>query len=98
VKILKKGNEIYGKFAGEKLMEDINKIQWVSQEFIKIRIFIPSLPFKNGEFDENSLKIIEGYAEKNVEEIKHGEIVQFERVGFVKIERKNGIVGILAHR
>lgn len=99
VKILKKGKEeIRGEFAGDKLIEGVDKIQWVSHENIKIKVMIPSLPFKNGDFDENSLKIIEGLVEKNAEEIKHGEIVQFERFGFVRIERNDEITGILAHR
>ena len=99
VRILKKSKEeIYGEFAGEKLIEGVNKIQWVSHENIKIKVMIPSLPFKNGDFDENSLEIIEGLVEKNAEEIKHGEIVQFERFGFVRIERNGDITGILAHR
>ncbi len=98
VKIRKMGKEIIGEFAGEELIEGIDKIQWVGEEHIEMEVMIPSLPFKNGEFDENSLEIVKGYAEKNVEEIKHGEIVQFERFGFVRIERDGEIKGIMAHR
>ena len=95
--ILKKNGEIVGEFAGEKL-EEIPKIQWVSHEFIQINVMIPSIPFKNGEFDENSLKVVKGYAEKNIQNTKHGEIVQFERFGFVRIEKNEEIMGILAHK
>ena len=99
VKVLeKKGNEIFGEFAGEKLIAGVEKIQWVGLDYIEMEIMVPSLPFKNGEFDENSLKIIKGYAEKNIEEVKHGEVVQFERFGFVRIEKGKDIIGILAHR
>jgi len=94
----KKDDEITGEFAGEKLIEGIEKIQWVGLDYIEMNVMIPSLPFKNGEFDENSLKIVRGYAEKNIEEVKHGEVVQFERFGFVRIEKGKDIVGILAHR
>ncbi len=100
VKIIgKRDEEIYGKFVGEKLVQGIDKIQWVSEEYIKMEIIIPSLLFKNDEFDENSLKIVHGFAEGNIQEVKHGEIVQFERFGFVRIEKINGkIIGIFAHK
>ena len=95
VRIKEKNDAIIGEFAGNKL-KDIPKIQWVSEEFYQISVIVPKLPFKNGEFDENSIEIVEGYVEKNIDEIKHGEIVQFERFGFVRIE-KNGITAIKAH-
>ena len=98
VRVEKIGNEIVGEFAGDELIDGIDKVQWVGEEHVEIEVLIPYLPFKNGEFDEKSLEIVRGYAEKNVEEIKHGEIVQFERFGFVRIERNEGIKGIMAHR
>ena len=98
VMVEKIGNEIMGEFAGDELIDGIDKVQWVGEEHVEMEVLIPRLPFKNGEFDEKSLEIVRGYAEKNVEEIKHGEIVQFERFGFVRIERNEGIKGIMAHR
>jgi len=92
-----KNDMILGSFAGEKLM-DVPKIQWVSDEFIKVKVIIAIPPFKNGLFNPDSLKIIEGYAEKNLKNVKNGEIVQFERFGFVKIEKNGSIVGILTHK
>ncbi len=96
--IEKKEKEIICKFAGEKLIPNTEKIQWVSINYIEMDVMIPSLPFKNGKFDENSLKIVKGYAEENVKEAKNGEIVQFERFGFVRIEKNEKIMGILTHK
>ncbi|RLF50718.1 MAG: glutamate--tRNA ligase [Thermoplasmata archaeon] len=96
VVVKEKGSIIKGEFAGEKLLP-IPKIQWVSDEKYEMNVIVPMLPFKNGEFDRNSLKIVKGFVEKNIEEIKHGEIVQFERFGFVRIEKNGGIKGIRAH-
>ncbi|MBC7128271.1 MAG: glutamate--tRNA ligase [Thermoplasmatales archaeon] len=98
VKIEKKNSYLYGKFAGENIIEGVEKIQWVGEDKIELKVIVPLLPFKNDEFDENSLKIINGYAEKNVEKIEDGEIVQFERFGFVRIERRDGITGIFSHK
>lgn len=98
VKVKEKNNTIYGEFAGEKIIEGVDKIQWVSHEYIEMEVMVPSFLFKNDELNEKSLIKIEGYAEKNVEEVKHGQIVQFERFGFVRIERNGKLLGILAHR
>ncbi|PIN90234.1 glutamate--tRNA ligase [Candidatus Pacearchaeota archaeon CG10_big_fil_rev_8_21_14_0_10_34_76] len=51
------------------------KINWVS-EHVKARILMP-----NGEW-------IEGIAEKDVSKLKSGEMIQFERFGFVKYHGK----------
>jgi tRNA synthetases class I (E and Q), anti-codon binding domain. len=37
---------------------------------------------EDGEFDTDSLKIAEGYAETYVNSLKDGEVIQFERFGF----------------
>ncbi|KAA0000025.1 MAG: glutamate--tRNA ligase [Thermoplasmata archaeon] len=98
VKIKGMDRKIFGEFAGEKLIEGIDKIQWVNEEYIPMKVMIPSLLYKNGEFNEESLRIVEGFAEKNVLETKHGEIVQFERFGFVRIEKNREIVAIFTHK
>jgi len=96
VVVLEKNDVIKGEYAGDELLQ-IPKIQWVTEEHYEMEVIIPHLPFKNGEFDENSLKITKGYVEKNIDEIKHGEIVQFERFGFVRIEKDGKTRGIKAH-
>jgi len=97
VVVLEKNDDmIKGEYAGDELLP-IPKIQWVTEEHYEIEVIIPHLPFKNGEFDENSLVIKGGYVEKNIDEIKHGEIVQFERFGFVRIEKEKKLMGIKAH-
>ncbi|MCD6512611.1 MAG: glutamate--tRNA ligase [Thermoplasmata archaeon] len=90
-------NEIIGEFAGKELIE-VPKIQWVSKEWKEMKVLIPKLPFKNGLFDENSLDEMEGYVEKNIDEMRDGEIVQFERFGFVRIEKDEKLIGIMAHK
>ena len=97
VKVKSKNDEIHGEFVGKELLPGVEKIQWVSHEYMEVKVMIPGLLYENDEFNENSLKIVEGYGEKNIREVKEGEIVQFERFGFVRIER-NGITGIMAHK
>ena len=56
--------------------KNIKKIQWVS-DFSECKIFM-----HNGEFKE-------GYADSGIKNIKVGEIVQFERFGFCRLDKKD---------
>jgi len=99
VDIKSKNDFVEGKYSGEKLISDSLKIQWTTDDFIEMDIFVPDLLYKKGKFNEDSLKKIHGYAEKAVETLKTGEIIQFERFGFVRIEKQNKeIVGFFSHK
>jgi glutamyl-tRNA synthetase len=99
VKILKKNGEIYTEYAGEKLILESAKIQWTTDDFIKMEVYIPHSLFINDIFNDNSLEKINGFAEKKVSDLKTGELVQFERFGFVRIENiKNNITGYFSHK
>jgi glutamyl-tRNA synthetase len=99
VKITKIGNTIHGNYAGEELIPEIAKIQWVTDDYIAMKVLVPGLIFKNETFNPESLQEIQGYAEKAIAGLPIGEIVQFERVGFVRLEKqKTGLVGFFAHK
>jgi glutamyl-tRNA synthetase len=99
VMLIKKDNEVYGEYVGKELIKDSLKIQWTTDDFVKAKIYVPHSLFKNNLFNKNSIEEIEGYAENDVKNIKSGEIVQFERFGFTRIQNKNGmIVGFFSHK
>ena len=56
-------------------VKPIQKVNWVS-EFFHCSILMP-----DG-------KIVKGIAEKAIKTLKNSEILQFERYGFVKLEKK----------
>jgi glutamyl-tRNA synthetase len=62
------------KYTGDKIFQDMPKIQWVSEESIPIEIVM-----NNG-----SLK--EGIAEPDVKNLKIGDIIQFFRFGFCRLD------------
>jgi glutamyl-tRNA synthetase len=65
----------------ESISNNVPKIQWVSEKYkTRARIMMP-----DGGW-------VSGLAEKNIEKIKTGEIIQFERVGFVRFDRKKGTI------
>ncbi|MFH0832407.1 MAG: glutamate--tRNA ligase [Candidatus Aenigmatarchaeota archaeon] len=72
-------------FTGVEL-KPVPKIQWVPEKHIEVRVLLPR-------------KEIKGYGELNLARAKIGEIVQLERFGFVKIEKKSksNIIAVFAH-
>ena len=66
------------------------KIQWLPKaEVFPCRVFVPGdLLTEDGKYNKNSLKVDEGYCEKNVEVLSVGDIVQFERYGFCRLDKK----------
>ncbi len=76
-----------GEYAGNEIKREMKKIQWVSEPNLKVRIVTP----------EGELK---GLAEKNVSDLKVGDLLQFERIGFGRVDEKNEkeIIVFFAHK
>ena len=99
VRITKTGAEMAGSYAGEELLVDTAKIQWVTDDHLPLRVVVPGLIFKNDAYNPDSLKEMKGFAEQAVSTLPDGEIVQFERVGFVRLERQQKqLLGIFTHK
>ena len=78
------------KYSGDDvsiLRQGFKAVQWVSRDSVEAKILMP-----DGT-------VAEGLAEIRIMDETNDE-VQFERVGFVRIEKKdsNGITGIFSHR
>ena len=91
-----------GKYTGDELKSGA-KIQWViadPSKSIRVAVKVPGVLFIDDTFNEDSLKIENGYAESGVAKLKVGSIVQFERYGFVRVDKKskNKITVNLAHK
>ncbi len=99
VEIKEKNDVVIAGYAGEELMSDSAKIQWTTDKYVKMDVFISHPLFKEGKYNPDSLEKVQGFAEEAVSSIENGEIIQFERFGFVRIENtKNQIVGFFAHK
>jgi len=99
VKIMAKNGGVVGEYVGEKLIADSAKIQWTTDNFVDMHVFIPHLLYQHDKYNDASLEIVTGVAEQAVSSIKTGEIVQFERFGFVRIEHDgNKLTGFFAHK
>ena len=101
VKIKKIGGEITGEHAGDELLPGTAKIQWTTEKNIAIKILVPGLLVNNNEeYNPGSLTEVDGVVEDTLSAVKNGEIVQFERFGFVRIEKDKAgsLIGIFAHK
>ena len=99
VKIVEKNKEVLAEYAGEKLIPNSPKIQWTTDKFIKMNVLVPHLLFVENKYNKYSLEKVDGFAEEAVSELKTGEIIQFERFGFIRIEKINKkITGFFTHK
>ena len=100
IKIIKIGEKIHADFVSKEIIKGVAKIQWVNDDFKEIKLLDPKLlyPVKN-EIDKNSMKTTFGYVENNILKLKSDMIVQFERIGFAKLQNiDNEITGHFIHR
>jgi glutamyl-tRNA synthetase len=87
VELKSTGSRPIAKYAGEELIPDTRKIQWVAEPHSEIQVMVPGELFLEGDiFNEESLGRVEGYAEDSVSRLKTGEIVQFPRFGFCRLD------------
>ncbi len=77
--------ENVSKYEGTEL-KPLPKIQWVPSKCIEVRVIAANTEIK-------------GYGEPSISKAKIGSVVQFERFGFVRIEKasKNNVVAIFGH-
>ncbi len=77
-----------GRFEGEELLQDTRKLQWVTQEDSHgVEVLEPSELYNADEtFNNDSLKTRLGVVEGVFESLKEGDIIQFPRYGFVRVD------------
>jgi glutamyl-tRNA synthetase len=75
-------------FISKKIKMEIQKIQWVSEPNVKIKLIMP----------DGSVK--EGVAEPGVKNLKKDEIIQLQRIGFARVDeiKEENIVLFFAHK
>lgn len=65
-------------------------IQWVTEQNVPIKVTkVGNLLNEDGTFNEKSLTEISGIAENMAKDIKEGQIIQFERFGFCRMDDEN---------
>jgi glutamyl-tRNA synthetase len=70
----------------------VNTIQWVTEDSPRAVVIVPENPVDdNGDYNENSMNIVEGIIEPYAKNIAVNESVQLERFGFATMDKKEPI-------
>jgi len=89
VKLVKRsGKKLIGELAPDSMAD--KKLQWVGADKVSCEVYVPKdLLDDNGDFNPESLEQIKGYCEPACRGIANGEIIQFERFGFCRLDRND---------
>ncbi len=90
VKVTKKtAKSISGENAGHDLIDNTKKLQWVDATGVNCKMYVPGQLLNDDEtFNENSMQVRVGLCQNECANLKVGDIVQFERIGFARLDKK----------
>ena len=87
VQVVSNGPNASGKYVGDGVAGGQRKFQWVTPAHVEIRVLVPDVLFLEGDvYNKGSLKKVSGFAEESVSSLKVGDIVQFPRFGFARLD------------
>jgi glutamyl-tRNA synthetase len=93
VQLTTTGPEHTAKYAGEELHPNTRKFQWVTPSHLDVKVTVPDVLFLEGDqFNQGSLKEVSGFAEESVRNLKVGDIVQFPRFGFARLDAPGSFI------
>ncbi|MDA4126071.1 MAG: glutamate--tRNA ligase [Thaumarchaeota archaeon] len=81
------------RYAGDELIQGSKKVQWVTHSNKEVHVLVPGPLFLEGDvFNEQSLSEVRGYSEVAVADTKIGDIVQFPRFGFCRLDESGKFI------
>ncbi|MDD5340601.1 MAG: glutamate--tRNA ligase [Candidatus ainarchaeum sp.] len=86
VKLVDKGKKLAGELRPDGMAE--KKIQWVGDGRLECDVLMPKDLLLDGEFNPKSLEKASGYCEPACAALAEGTVIQFERFGFCRLDRK----------
>ena len=93
VEVTSTGPRAAAKYAGDELIPNTRKFQWVTPSHSEISVTVPGLLFLEGDtYNKDSLKEVAGYAEESVSGVREGEVVQFPRFGFCRLDAPGSFI------
>ena len=95
VKLVKKTDKLVGEVVPEGIVD--KKLQWIGKDRLDCEVLIPKdLLNDANEYNPNSLEKVRGYCEKGVAALSTGSVVQFERFGFCRLDKKEPLTFIFS--
>lgn len=87
IEILEKGKHIKANHVADGQVP--KKIQWVPPNGVKCEVIMPKDLLQDGKYNPASLEKIKGLCESDCLLLEEGEIIQFERFGFCRLDKRN---------
>ena len=93
VEVTSAGKHPKAKYAGDALIADTRKLQWVTEAHVDTTVLVPGALFlDDGTFNKDGLGELDGFAEQTTSELPVGDIVQFPRVGFCRLDSPGSFI------
>jgi len=93
VEVTADGPKPRAKYAGDELIPNSRKFQWVASPHYGVKVTVPDVLFHEDDtFNEDSLKVVQGFAEESASALKVGDIVQFPRFGFARLDSPGSFI------
>jgi glutamyl-tRNA synthetase len=87
VELTKGGPKPVARYAGDDLLPNTRKYQWVTPRHFAATVTVPDMLFLEGDvYNKESLKLVAGITEESASSLGVGEIVQFPRFGFCRLD------------
>ena len=87
VELTASGPNPRAKYAGDDIVPNTRKFQWVAGARSEVDVTVPGELFlEGGVYNKESLKEVKGLVEGAASELKPGDIVQFPRFGFCRLD------------
>jgi len=87
VELTSTGANPVARYAGDEIIPNSRKFQWVTPSHADATVLVPDVLFLEEDvFNKDSLKEVSGFVEPSVSTLKTGDIVQFPRFGFCRLD------------
>jgi glutamyl-tRNA synthetase len=93
VEMVSSGATPRARYHGDEMIPNSRKFQWVTASHSEVRVTVPDVLFLEGDvFNKESLKVVHGMAEGSVSSLRIGDIVQFPRFGFARLDSPGSFI------
>jgi len=89
-------SRLVSRYVDKELKDGVPKVQWVSENNVEFSVWVLGHTIIDGEFNKESLQVIQGFAEQTCEKLQIDDKIQFVRFGFCRIDAPN--IAILTHK
>ena len=87
VELTSTGANPVARYAGDEIIPGSRKFQWVTPSHSDVTVLVPDVLFLEEDvFNKDSLREVTGFVEPAVSSLKIGDIVQFPRFGFCRLD------------